>query len=306
MKKRRQHHVWKHYLEPWTNNRQIWCLQDRTKIFKTNALNVVVESDFYKLNRLNADDFSIIDSLIRQSPSQSAEALRGLVRNFDVWHEIKDLLMPSDPRNKAVLQHVEEQVINAEEDYHSAIETAAAPIMHELRSGNTESLRDDEKMMTFCHFLALQWLRTRAIKRQFLDDFRQRTGFDASRSWNIVSHIYAANVGCSLFVLRKQNTPHLITNKTELPLLTGDQPIINLKQAQNIGEAPKHLALYYPLSPSYALFVDDAEAPLELGRAFTSREEVATINDRMVATSHFQAFGATRECLVPYLLPRPR
>ena len=304
MKKRRQHHVWRHYLEPWTTKGQIWCLQSGEKIFRTNALNVAVESNFYKLNRLNEDDFAFIDYIIQQSPPQSAETLRGFVQIFSIWYTIKDLLAPNSQRNKIALQYVEEQIVNFEENYHSAIEETAISILHSLRNGNVDSFHDDDKMMTFCYFLALQWLRTRAIKLRLIDTYMIQSNIDISRSWNIISHIFAANLGCSLFISRRQNSFRLIANRTELAFLTGDQPVINLRQAQNIGEAPKYLALYYPISKRYAFFIDDAESPLGLGEVLTSQEDVRVINDRMVAASHFQIFGDTRESLTSYLPSR--
>lgn len=44
MIKKRQHYVWQHYLNAWTNEKkQIWCKQ-RNKIFVTSTENIGVES----------------------------------------------------------------------------------------------------------------------------------------------------------------------------------------------------------------------------------------------------------------------
>jgi hypothetical protein len=48
---RRQHHVWRSYLEAWSTEKIIFCLQDG-RIFPSNVSGVAVERDFHKLQEL--------------------------------------------------------------------------------------------------------------------------------------------------------------------------------------------------------------------------------------------------------------
>jgi hypothetical protein len=80
MKKRHQHFVWRHYLQAWATNGQIWCLGDG-KIFNTNVRNVAQERDFYRLKELSPNDISFISSFI--VPNQPPH-LQSLNRNWIV------------------------------------------------------------------------------------------------------------------------------------------------------------------------------------------------------------------------------
>ena len=58
---RRQHHVWRSYLEAWSTGHIIFCLRDG-RIFPSNVSGVGVERDFYKLpasGLFNADQIPL-------------------------------------------------------------------------------------------------------------------------------------------------------------------------------------------------------------------------------------------------------
>lgn len=50
-----------------------------------------------------------------------------------------------------------------------------------------------------------------------------------SRVWNIIIHMFATNVGSSLYLERKRRALIIVNNRTDIPFVTGDQPAINLK-----------------------------------------------------------------------------
>lgn len=59
-KTRRQHYVWRKYLEPWTTKGKIWCRRE-SKIFSADLMNVAQERDFYTPERTRpAND--VVDS----------------------------------------------------------------------------------------------------------------------------------------------------------------------------------------------------------------------------------------------------
>ena len=71
---RRQHHVWRSYLEAWATDAQIFCLQEG-RIFRTNVANVGVERDFYKLHMLTDADIQGIRLLMSTGPSVATPVL---------------------------------------------------------------------------------------------------------------------------------------------------------------------------------------------------------------------------------------
>lgn len=48
----------------------------------------------------------------------------------------------------------------------------------------------------------------------------------------------------------------VLINDTALPFITSDQPIIN-KESASGNDSPKEFVLYYPLSPTVAITVND-------------------------------------------------
>jgi hypothetical protein len=60
-KKHRQHHVWQHYLEPWS---VVWVCREGHHIFNTETTVVAVERDFQKLHRLSDDDIALLRVLL--------------------------------------------------------------------------------------------------------------------------------------------------------------------------------------------------------------------------------------------------
>jgi hypothetical protein len=72
-RKRRQHHVWQHYLKSWTTDGRIWCLRDGN-IFQTNTTKVAVERDFYKIPELTPEDIALIKMARYQPRSAPANS----------------------------------------------------------------------------------------------------------------------------------------------------------------------------------------------------------------------------------------
>lgn len=276
----------------------MWCLMDG-KIVRPNTINVGVEGDFYKLRQLTNDDRRLLRTLISQSPAPARETLRGFLAIFDGWYELRDHLPPG--RSPEVRKALDDYITTAEEKFHAAVESEFAPHLAKLRLGDATPLSDDDAAMQFCHFIALQWVRTARVRKAVLGGDSR---YDYSRMWGVASHITAANFGWTLFSLRDRNPLQLIANETGVPFITGDQPVINLQAMPGGSEQPEFLSLYYPISPQYAVFSDDFRHPVALSGSLTDPQGVHDLNRRMVLSVERQAYASTRECLVPYLPKR--
>src|SRR5262245_12879556 len=107
----------------------------------------------------------------------------------------------------------------------------------------------------------------------------------------------AANVGASLFQERKQRRLILLTNDTNVPLVTGDQPVINLLGIRQAGSEPTFTTLYYPVSPRLAVLLPEPGLSCSYGSGPLSAKSVDELNRRISADSHAQVFGNTGEVL---------
>jgi hypothetical protein len=84
--KKRQHHVWKHFLKAWEVEGQVACLVGGGQPFWTDPANLAVENYFYKLVKLDAAD----EKLIRWLVIDNAQPLtKSLHEDF-----LKRLVMP--------------------------------------------------------------------------------------------------------------------------------------------------------------------------------------------------------------------
>ena len=68
-------------------------------------------------------------------------------------------------------------------------------------------------------------------------------------------YIDASHMALSLFSDRKFKI-FLLDNKTSIPFITGDQPVLNTYAAKTFGsEIPDKTEFYYPLSPTIAILI---------------------------------------------------
>jgi len=88
----------------------------------------------------------------------------------------------------------------------------------------------------------------------------------------------------------------LLENETDVPFITGDQPVINLL-SPGTGEPPKLLAFYYPVSPQLAVILDEASERTGYAARPVSAHHVIALNRRIQAAAHAQVFGSSRDVL---------
>jgi hypothetical protein len=297
MKKRRQHHVWQRYLKPWATGDQIHCLRGGV-IFATNTTNVAVERDFYKLHRRTTADISLIQTLIIAPAHHLAK------RHHE--HLLMQFTLPAlfVEQNREQLGNIEqidnlldECQTNALEDYHAGIENSFLPILDDILKGDLSFYSDDDRCIGFLHFICTQHMRTKGVKERSVERVKQRDGQDLSRIWNIAVHMFAFNIGMSLFVERKKRKLALVQNRTDVPFITGDQPIVNLH-----GDGvrpPDELCFYYPVSPNLALILTEVDKEPAFSTDSLNLAQVAAMNAKMLKACHSQVFGQTEASLAP-------
>jgi hypothetical protein len=303
LEKRRHHHVWQYYTSAWAVDDRVWFLQDRKQIKQSNTVNLGVKNHFYRLKRLSDLDRRLITALIDNSPEDARAVHWRFVAMFDGWYEEKDRLSQVEDDTSEAEAKLDEQIANAEEDYHARIEGDAITTLDRLRAGDAGALDDIDSIAGFSHFLAVQFMRTTGIRSRVLGQFENASkGIDLTGAWAITSHIMAVNFGRTIFDLRKVNPIRLISNATDARFITGDQPVINLQKARD-GTQPEYLSLYCPISPQKAIFVDDFRKPLALEDVICSTEIVDHLNGAIVDASNSQIYAETEQCLYPYSLP---
>jgi hypothetical protein len=299
-KKHRQHHVWQHYLEPWTVKRKLFCLRDG-KVFHPDTKNVAVEHDFYRLQRLTVEDIAFLKLVVIDAGPALAKALhedflRALLapRAFVEQYEH----MAKDPAEIDALLETHET--NVLENYHMSIESSFSTMLRQLREGDMSFYSNEADCITLSRYIATQYMRTKGIKVRMIETFQQANSIDISRIWDIMSLMQAVNIGCSLFLGRKRQQLVLLHNTTGVAFITGDQPVINL-HGGNRPKPPTKLSMYYPISPTAALIWGEVDEKVPYSTETLTAAQVLAFNARIASESHSQVFAFSEHSLKSFL-----
>lgn len=305
LKKRKQHYVWQHYLEAWTNNGQLYCLRNKS-IFPTNTLNVGQQRDFYRLQELTPNDITLIKLLyVNTSPLFLQPLHNQLLDGFNLAFELKRLYEESGKKDEEFEKQIDITINNLEENLHCGIEKMAIPFLEEVRKKDLSFYDDEQNKIEFNYFVATQYLRTNHMRQRLKQAFQDMPAkyahfnFDINKVWNVVSHIMATNLGYSLSRPDYHINIFLLENNTDIPFITCDQPLINIKSNPTNFEVPSELELYYPQTPQIALMFSMNDT-ISFSKN-VSKDEVKALNDLMVSSSQEQIYANEKSVLEQYL-----
>jgi len=291
-RKRNHHHVWQKYLKLWTIGGAIWCLQNG-RIFSTGTPSIGVEKDFYKLHKLTREDIELIKLHLGRGHPRStknhADLLNRLMVPFQIAEQVKH------PQDRAKIdKFVDDYASNVLEDYHASIESSFIPSLESALKGDI-SFYKDERCIPFLYYLCTQFMRTKGIKERVIERCNADKSADLSRVWNVMIHMFAANIGAELFLTRTRRKLVLVHNRTDVPFITGDQPAINLKATQ--PNPPENLSIYYPISPQLALLLGDVDEEPPFPTNDLTAEQASTLNTRLFAFCYKQVFAQSEKSL---------
>src|SRR5215471_7928870 len=208
----RQHHVSKAYLRGWATNERIWVLQAE-RVRQAHLKDVAVQRHFYKLEALTPTEIQFIRAWIAKSPPRARRSHEGFLAMFTLPAILRAQISDADAAaNPELVAHLDQGIVNLQEEYHGGLESWAVPHLEALRRGDVAFFTDDTHAMKFAYFLAVQHFRTSAIKERIVVRLQERMNFDMSRCWPVLSHIFASNVGFSLFAERKRSPLRLLAN----------------------------------------------------------------------------------------------
>lgn len=294
-KKRRQHHVWRHYLDAWTVKGQLFCLRN-DRIFPTGTTMVAVERDFYKLPKFEPGDIEYLHFLVVEKANEHAKkVLQDFVSMMTLPQRVVDENRSLLPNVRLIEEYLDKHRTNALEDYHAGIESAFLPLLARIKDGDLSFYTETDECIAFVWFISAQYLRTKVIRERVTTTLRDNLGLDVSRIWNMMSLMHSIVVGGTLYEERKRRNLTLLRNSTGVEFATSDQPVINLHAA---GSATDKFTLYYPISPEIALLLSDVDEEPLFRTGMLTAEDVSKLNIRMSYASHNQTFARSKTTLV--------
>jgi hypothetical protein len=299
--KRRQHHVWRRYLESWCIDGRLYCLRDG-KVFTNAPHNLAVESYFYRIGDLTEEDLALYRKLLVEKgdahQKKSHERFLSMVMApIEMAERLKQHV--SNPKlGPALEEFLKTYKTNALEDYYAGIEGEFLPILDRLLSGDLTVFSDDDAAIPLFYFLATQYMRTKRIREAWLKSF-EKAPFNIERILPLLALQYGENLGRSLYLDRKKMLSVILDNATDVAFITGDQPIVNLLA---VADSPAtELSLYYPLSPTKALLLSDAGRSLMVTNDSFNEAWAVELNRKIAENSHSQVFARDARALGPFV-----
>jgi hypothetical protein len=273
------------------------CLRDG-KVFPNAPHNLAVESYFYRLDDLTEDDLALYRKLLVENPDayqkKSHERFLSMVMAPIEMAERAKQLKTDLKLGPALQEFLKTYKTNALEDYYAGIEGEFGPILGRLLSGDLGVFSNDETAIALFYFLATQYMRTKRIREAWIKSF-EHAPFSIERILPLLSLQYGENLGRSLYLDRKKTSPVILDNATDVAFITGDQPIINLLA---VADRPAtELSLYYPLSPTKALLLSDAERRVMVTDDSFNEEWAVELNRKIAENSHSQVFARDARAL---------
>ncbi len=285
-----QHYVWQHYLRAWATQKKLWCKRiDADEPFATTPRNIGAERFFYEFHELTPDDIAYLNLVISQSNDDRLRTLnQGWIDSFQKTFSIRRTLigMELEPAHLAQLE-MELQAIEKTlgESFHSATESRAVPLLDALRREDASFYENEETSTIFIDYISHQYFRTARMRRTILA-IPNPLPHDMSRTWPVEAFIYATNLASSFVKQRRQCRIVLLQNKSSVPFITGDQPIINL-----CGYEVEKVDLYYPLKPDLAMIFTTDRTQFSSDSIEVGRIAVESYNHRIYAKSYSQIYG---------------
>lgn len=294
--KKLHHTVPRFYLKAWARKRLIFCLQDR-EIFRPNLQGVAAENYFYRLQELSPADFDFIRlNAIDDSPKGLIQSHEDLVHAFTLPYLAKRRLEQSGRATPEMMADIDQTITEMNENFHTAIEDDFQPHLASMLSGDLTFLEDPKKAAFFYRALAVQYLRTNHIRKSRLVMPSERLEMYL-RIANVLVHILATNLGFNMYADRKNYTLMLLSNSTNIPFVTADQPVINIASNPKEVAPPKKFELYYPLSPAKALLILGPSSDFLPASPTIQADAAHLYNLRIAAHSYQQVFGSSRKVL---------
>ena len=278
---RRQHYVWRHYLEMWQReDGLVSCLRDQ-KIFRSNLINIMLERDFSKLHKLTRADLSILQKLLIETTGSPylREVHKDLIEKWVFIAEANEIAQVHPKSSGADREMARKLAIKAEEMLHCGVEESARPILETLRNKDGNVIYSDDTAIPFFNFISHQFFRTKRMRDAIVEAGEGiLPAENIQRIRNLLGYCYATNIGGSLYGDRHGWEIIFLDCPAGTEFITGGQPVVNVLGNKD-GRPPEELAFYYPLSPNLAMIL--APKSLELRAVFTKFDIAATneIND---------------------------
>lgn len=306
--KRNHHYVWSHYLKSWADDKEVFYISQKGKVSSGGVKGLAKEVDFYKITPLDKEDIEYLKKWSSKSPRYLQKLHRAHLKEFVRLSKISKHISHSRGASKELITIDKAIQHNSLEDLHSFIEQSAIDVVSNLSQGNSECLKYNQSMVTFCSYLGHQISRTQAFKEKTFNAIHANPMIAKTwpvylklfeKNWWFLSFMFGTNIGVNLYSSRACDNHMFITNNTDQPFIASDNPIINVHPSMKrlcAGEPPVVADFFMPLSPRYAYMINNSSNYNHLSHSI-NRTEVMRLNKLMLDKSHKTVFSNSESTL---------
>lgn len=304
----KQHYVWQKYLTNWSNsNLQVYCLRNNNILPPTVPNRIAKERYFYRLGEITKYDLKRIEQgYVQAMQGEAKEYAEQIIVMFNALIEFRDSIRSVRINSQQLKDTLGVLLTNFEENYHDGLERSSSIYLKNLANKQKSFYKNPEDNDQFNLFLTTQYVRTKKIQETLVKQAEK----DASdrghlkRTISVYRFITAHTFAMGLNHYIDKCSCKLLINNTEIPFITGDQPVINTRaetKDQTTGYA-KQIELYYPITPEIAVLIDPYYGTNLHRDVQVSKEEAKHYNDLIFDASHEAIFAKEQEHLLPYLV----
>ena len=252
---KKQHYVWRRYLSSWKDDKddkRVWtCVLKNKIVSKIGLMDVAQSSYFYKLEELSDKELAFLKSYTDTLPSGTKEIAETLLVGYTLYAQLKkDIEAGKVPEGTNIDHEVKKIEAASFEKIQSQIELMGSKLLDCKSIADMKSLYDYEYEILY--FLWVQYFRTKGMKSGVVASMSETPDLQAiaQKAWPFCNLVIAMQVVESM-VVKKDYRYVMVHNKSKVPFITGDQPVINTLW----DEKQDKIEAYYPMSPDLALLV---------------------------------------------------
>ena len=304
--KRKHHFIWSRYLKSWGNGNDVYYLTKKGSIAFDSVAGLACERDFYKINPLTDLDIAYILEWSKPARPYLRKLHHSYLAMFTNLSALADSYDDSmdDCHLKKVITS------NSLENLYSYFESGMLELLPSLAAGNQNVLRNSDSMLKFCTYLGHQISRTKKVKDNSINIVYEKTPEEykfladlLEKNWWFISYMLGLNLGMSFFECRKKENHIFITNTTDIPFVTSDNPCVNIHKCLNERDnltPPEKGDFYFPISPKYAYMINESDEYNYLSDGI-NEDMVYWLNHKMFENKQYHIFSNTKESIAEVL-----
>ncbi|WP_207219759.1 DUF4238 domain-containing protein [Vibrio vulnificus] len=187
---------------------------------------------------------------------------------------------------------------NLEEEIQSDIESQGDPYLTRLLVGDTSFFENEKNAAHFLNYICMQYLRTKKQHDALVSGTIGKNSEQIIRCANLIRIVFSLKLAANLYANRSDYKLVVAKNNSDIPFITCDQPVVNFLDTRlDSSEETKEFGLYYPISPSLAVFLVKNEIFGSVKEMSFDQLSVEEFNQITLNASYEQVYSSSEKQL---------